>query len=202
MGARPLNQGVKWKSRYVAREGADYQSSGGWGPGVIPAISGSSPGAKGSRFAFSSLRSSRMASLSFFFLCRSCSFLRFRNVSAIAQFTIRGTIIQTELGSYLWPGLPALPFPVGTQGPPFPLDSYSSSLHPNSFNRVFRAKTLSSQRNIYSPQRRRGRREFHFFLSVDDDKQIIPLLKTGYFAQSSSPDWANILASAYFASLR
>ncbi len=43
---------------------------------------------------------------------------------------------------------------------------------------------------------------FIFCLSGDDDKQKIALLKTVSFAQSSSPDWAKILTSAYSASLR
>ena len=65
-------------------KGTDYQSIFGWGPGMIPAMSGSSPGGKGSRRAFSSLRSSRWASFSFLFLSRG----RSRGKRLLIQLTI------------------------------------------------------------------------------------------------------------------
>ncbi len=49
----------------------------------------------------------------------------------------------------------------------------------------------------------RGRRELTFCLSEDDDKQKTFLkLELKVFAQSSSPDWAKGISSAYSVSLR
>ena len=61
----------------------------GWGPGRIPAISGSSPSGRGPRRAFSSLRSCRRSAFSLLFVCRTTALCRFVKVSAIGYATIR-----------------------------------------------------------------------------------------------------------------
>ena len=60
-----------------------------------------------------------------------------------------------------------------------------------------------SQIIIFSPQRRRGHREVHFFVCRETTtNKNISILRARSIAQSPSPDWAKILAFAYSASLR
>src|SRR5262249_15138061 len=58
------------------RRGRHSGTGGGWGPGTMPARSGSSPGATSARAGLSRRRAARLASFSRCFSCRARSFWR------------------------------------------------------------------------------------------------------------------------------
>ena len=74
---RSLRAGDRVRPRRLVRQ---YSSVTGCGPGMIPAMSGSSPSTPGAAFGFSSFFALRFRSFSCWRSCRARSFSRLRNV--------------------------------------------------------------------------------------------------------------------------
>ncbi len=61
---------------------------------------------------------------------------------------------------------------------------------------------IIAENNLFTAEAQRAQRMTFFVCRETTTNKNISLLKTKSFAQSSSPDWAKILTSAYSASLR